>query len=192
MKLSVPASGDAGPSTAVFVVAGVGCLVTEDWSSQGAVHLFSAVRERSQTAEGAEVEQWQLKAVYRRELAGPVTALSASDGRLVVAYGHNVRPAATAFPRIPHTALHAAEFVAPLHEPACMAHGQVSGVRTGVGYFHEAMIRSMPVRPQTSGGPRICTRRRCRPSAWGPYYPGRGHAAPPLTVTLPQRQQSPG
>eukprot|EP00892_Ulva_mutabilis_P007723 jgi/Ulvmu1/5322/UM022_0116.1 len=90
VKLSVPASGDAGPSTAVFVAAGVGSLVTEDWSSQGAVHLFSVAKEQTQTAEGAFVEQWQLQPVYRREVAGPVTALSASDGRLVVAYGHNV------------------------------------------------------------------------------------------------------
>lgn len=92
VKLSVPASGDAGPSTAVFVAAGVGCLVTEDWSSQGAVHLFSVAKQQTQTPEGASLEQWQLTPEYRRELAGPVTAISASDGRLVVAYGHNVRP----------------------------------------------------------------------------------------------------
>lgn len=95
VKLSVPATGEAGPSAAVFVVAGVGCLVTEDWSSQGAVHLFSVTREQVQAPGGEAVEQWQLREAYRRELAGPVTALSASDGRLVVGYGHNVRPSAT-------------------------------------------------------------------------------------------------
>lgn len=75
----------------LFLAAGTGCLVTEDWSSQGSVQLFRVSKERAQAFDGTFVDKWTVVSVYRREFAGPITAISGSFGRLVVAFGHNVR-----------------------------------------------------------------------------------------------------
>ena len=75
----------------LFLAAGIGCLVTEDWSSQGSVQLYRVSKERTQAFDGTFVDKWTVACVYRREFAGPVTAINSSFGRLVLAFGHNVR-----------------------------------------------------------------------------------------------------
>jgi hypothetical protein len=74
----------------LYLAAGTGCLVTEDWSSQGSVQLFRVSKERTQAFDGTFVDKWTITSVYRREFAGPVTAISCTFGRLVIAFGHNV------------------------------------------------------------------------------------------------------
>jgi hypothetical protein len=91
VKLVATAQNDS-QATETFVAAGIGCLVTEDWSSQGSVRLFRVSKERTQGFDGSYVDRWTMSLVYRREFAGPVTALAASAGKLVAAFGHNVRP----------------------------------------------------------------------------------------------------
>lgn len=91
MKLNVPATAEAPPRVEVFVAAGVGTLVTEDWSSQGSVSLFRVVREEVLGFSGAKLSRWALVEAHRREFTGPVTAIATCSGNLVVAFGHNVR-----------------------------------------------------------------------------------------------------
>lgn len=91
VRLSVPATTTAAPTNETFIATGVGILVTEDWSSQGSLHLFKVAKERSQGFDGEFTDRWTLVDTYRREFTGPVTALSTSGGNLVVAYAHNVR-----------------------------------------------------------------------------------------------------
>lgn len=81
-------------TTEMFLAAGTGCLVTEDWSSQGSVQLFRVSKERTQGFDGTFVDKWIVESAYRREFAGPVTAIVASHGKLMVAFGHSVRTAA--------------------------------------------------------------------------------------------------
>ena len=91
VKLNVPATDTAAPTTETFVAVGLGILVTEDWSSQGSIHLFRLVRERTQGFDGQLSERWTLVDTYRREFSGPVTALATAGGNLAAAWGHNVR-----------------------------------------------------------------------------------------------------
>lgn len=91
VKLNVPATSAAAPTTDTFVAVGIGVLVTEDWSSQGSLQLFRLVREKTLGFDGELVARWALVDTYRREFTGPVTALSTSSGNLVAAFGHNVR-----------------------------------------------------------------------------------------------------
>jgi hypothetical protein len=75
----------------VFVAAGIGSLVTEDWVAHGSVKLFRVVKERIQAFDGDFADRWTLVEAHRREFSGPVAAISTCSGYLVVAYGHNVR-----------------------------------------------------------------------------------------------------
>ena len=74
-----------------FLAVGTGCLVTEDWSSQGSVQLFRVSKERTQGFDGTFVDKWVVASAYRREFAGPATAIAFSFGRLMIAFGHSVR-----------------------------------------------------------------------------------------------------
>jgi hypothetical protein len=85
------ATADKAATSEWFLAAGIGCLVTEDWSSQGSVQLFRVSKERTQAFDGSFVDKWTIASAYRREFPGPVTALASSFGRLVIAFGHNVR-----------------------------------------------------------------------------------------------------
>jgi hypothetical protein len=92
VKLNVPATSEAAPTSDTFVAVGIGVLVTEDWSSQGSLQLFRLEREKTLGFDGELVARWTFVDTYRREFTGPVTALSTSSGNLVVAFAHNVRP----------------------------------------------------------------------------------------------------
>lgn len=84
------AAADKATSEQLLAV-GTGCLVTEDWSSQGSVQLFRVSKERTQGFDGTFVDKWVVACAYRREFAGPVTAICFSFGRLMIAFGHSVR-----------------------------------------------------------------------------------------------------
>lgn len=91
VMLSVPATDELAPTKETFVAVGLGLLVTEDWSSQGSVHLFKVVSEKTQTFDGQLTDRWSLVDTHRREFSGPVAALSMASNNLVVAHGHTVR-----------------------------------------------------------------------------------------------------
>jgi hypothetical protein len=91
VRINVPATSEVAPTMEVFVAAGVGTLVTEDWISHGSVNLFKVEKERVQAFNGDFSDRWVLAKVHRREFSGPVTTISTCSGYLVIAYGHNVR-----------------------------------------------------------------------------------------------------
>lgn len=91
VQLNKPGSAEKSASVDNFVAVGIGILVSEDWLSLGCVQLFKAHEETTVNFKGETVKKWQIAAAYRREFSGPVTAISSSNGNLVVAYSHRVR-----------------------------------------------------------------------------------------------------
>ena len=90
VTLQAPASADQ-PLSSWFIAVGVGVLVSEDWASAGSVTLLSVDKERVQSGGDQWEDIWKVEKAFQREFSGPVTAVAASDGNLIIGYGHNVR-----------------------------------------------------------------------------------------------------